>query len=184
MQCELGDRCQDAGMSHVNFVLFVLRIGLGVTIALHGYNKVRNGIDGTAGWFQSIGMRPGRLNAMMAASTELGSGALFALGLFTPIAAAAMIGLMVVAYWVAHRENGFFIFNKNQGWEYTFVIALAALLVGGIGPGEWSLDNLLGFGELGNGYWTSWWGVAVSLIAGVGGAAAQLATFYRPPAAA
>jgi putative oxidoreductase len=168
-------------MEHVNVALLVLRVGLGVTIALHGWNKMRNGIAGTAGWFQSIGMRPGRLNAMMAAYTEMGGGVLFALGLLTPLASAAMIGLMVVAYWVAHRHNGFFIFNKDQGWEYVFVIALTALLVGTVGPGRWSLDNAFGIGSEG-GYYGTWWGFAIALIAGVGGAAAQLATFYRPPA--
>ena len=169
-------------MSHVNFVLLVLRVGLGVSVALHGWNKIRKGIAGTARWFDSIGMRPGQLNAYMAAGTELGGGALFAIGLFTPVAAASLIGLMVVAYWVAHKDNGFFIFNKDQGWEYVFVIAIAALLVGGIGPGEWSVDHLVGFGQ--NGLYSSWWGVLIALVGGLGGAAAQLATFYRPPAKA
>jgi putative oxidoreductase len=169
----------DAGMDHVNFVLFVLRIGLGVTMALHGWNKVKNGLDGVAGWFESIGMRPGKLNAQMAAYTEIGSGVLFALGLFTPFAAAAIIGLMTVAFIVAHKDNGFFIFNPNQGWEYVFIIALAALVVGGIGPGEWSFDNA--FGILDYGYLQSWWGVVIALVLGVGGGAGQLATFYRPP---
>ena len=168
-------------MSHMNFVLFVLRVGLGVAMAMHGWNKIRKGIAGTAGWFQGIGMRPGRLNAYMAAYTEIGGGAAFAIGLFTPVAAAALIGLMIVAYWVAHKNNGFFIFNPNQGWEYVFIIAIAALAVGGIGPGEWSIDHLFGFGT--NGIYTSWWGVVITLIAGVGGAVGQLATFYRPPAA-
>lgn len=166
-------------MSHINFVLLVLRVGLGVTMALHGWNKVRKGIAGTAGWFQSIGMRPGRLNALMAAYTEMGSGALLAVGLLTPVASAAMIGLMAVAYWVAHKENGFFIFNPNQGWEYVFIIGLAVLAPGGIGPGEWSIDNAIG---LGNPLYTSWWGVIITLVGGLGGAVAQLATFYRPPA--
>lgn len=166
-------------MAHINFVLFVLRVGLGVTMALHGWNKVRKGIAGTAGWFQSIGMRPGRLNALMAAYTEMGGGALLAVGLLTPLAAAAMIGLMVVAYWVSHKDNGFFIFNPNQGWEYVFVIGIAALAIGGIGPGEWSIDNVIG---LGNPIYTSWWGAIITIVAGVGGAVAQLATFYRPPA--
>jgi len=140
-------------MGHANFVLFVLRVGLGVTMALHGWNKLRNGIGGTAGWFQSIGMRPGKLNAYMAAYTEIIGGALFAIGLLTPFAAAAMIGLMVVAYWVAHKNNGFFIFNKDQGWEYVFILGIAALAVGGIGPGEWSIDSTIGVTEAG---YTSW----------------------------
>lgn len=165
---------------HVDFVLFVLRIGLGVTMALHGLNKVRNGLDGVGGWFESMGMKPGKLNAQMAAYTEIGSGALFAIGLFTSLAAAGIVGLMAVAYMVAHRDKGFFIFNPDQGWEYVFIIGLAALAVGGIGPGQWSFDNAFGIGR--DGYYESWWGVVITLVVGLGGAAGQLATFWRPPA--
>lgn len=165
---------------HIDFVLFVLRVGLGVTMALHGLNKVRNGLDGVGGWFESMGVKPGKLNAMMAAYTEIGAGAAFAVGLFTPFAAAGMVALMAVAYMVAHRDKGFFIFNPDQGWEYVFIIGLAALAVGGIGPGQWSFDKVLGITD--SGYYSSWWGVVITLVVGLGSAAGQLATFYRPPA--
>lgn len=170
-------------MAHFDFVLLVLRVGLGVTMALHGWNKLRKGIGGTAGWFESIGMRPGKLNGYMAAFTEIGSGALFVVGLFTPLAAAAMIGLMLVAYWVAHRDNGFFIFNKDQGWEYVFVIGIAALVLGGVGPGRWSFDNAVGLTN-DSGLYSGWTGALITLVGGIGGGIAQLAVFYRPPAKA
>lgn len=156
--------------------LVVLRVVFGVFFALHGLNKVRGGLDGTAGWFAGIGMRWPKLQAHAAAWTEIGAGLLFAVGLFTPLAAAAMIGVMVVATWVAHRSNGLFIFN--EGWEYTVSIAVVAAFVGTVGAGRVSLDHALGL-DLNT--WLSGWGgallaVGLGLVAGV----AQLVVSYRP----
>ena len=77
----------------VSLGLLVVRVCAGVAMAAHGYQKFFKGgkIDGTAGWFDSMGMRPGRFHATLAASTELGAGILFALGLFTPLAALAFV---------------------------------------------------------------------------------------------
>ena len=81
--------------------LLILRVVLGLTMAAHGYNKFfgSGGIAGTAGWFDSIGMRPGALHARLAATTEIAAGLLLAVGLFTPLAAAAFVALMLVAAW-------------------------------------------------------------------------------------
>ena len=73
--------------------LLVVRVCAGVAMAAHGYQKFFKGgkIAGTASWFDSMGMRPGRFHAILAASTELGAGILFALGLVTPLAALAIV---------------------------------------------------------------------------------------------
>jgi putative oxidoreductase len=180
MRARTGRGREDAAMARMDFALLVLRVAIGVTIAVHGWNKVRNGIAGTARWFHSMGMRPGTVNAWMAAGTELGGGGLFALGLLTPLAAAAIIGLMLVAGWTSHRAQGFFVFRPGQGWEYVFVLAVVAFAVATIGPGRWSLDNAIGIGT--DGYLDSWWGSIVAAVVGLGGGAAQMAVFYRPPA--
>ena len=59
-----------------NLALLILRVVVGLTLAAHGWNKFTGGgkIPGTGRWFDSIGMRPGRLNAYLAASTEMGAG--------------------------------------------------------------------------------------------------------------
>ena len=118
-------------MEHVDLGLLVLRVGVGVTMFLHGWNKVFGGgkLAGTGRWFESMGMKPGWLHARLAAATELGAGLLFALGLLTPLAAAGIIALMVVAGITAHRKNGFFIFRPGQGWEYVMILAIAAFAV-------------------------------------------------------
>jgi putative oxidoreductase len=104
----------------------------------------------------------------------MGTGLLIALGLLTPLASAGIVAVMVVAGWTVHRKNGFMI--VKDGWEYTFIVALVAILIATLGPGEYSIDEALGLADDLNGY------VGVSVAAGLGLAAgiAQLAIFYRP----
>jgi putative oxidoreductase len=163
-------------MTRVDLALLVLRLAVGLTMALHGANKIRGGIQNTAKWFGSIGMKPPLVQAWTAALTEIGGGLMFAAGLLMPLSAAAMIGLMVVAYIVAHRENGFFIFNKNQGWEYVFILGIVAFAVGTIGAGKYSLDHALKINWQG---WTPMW---LTLGVGIVPALLMLAACYRPPA--
>lgn len=165
-------------MEEVDWALLLLRVTVGLTLAAHGYNKFFGGgrIAGTARWFESIGMRPGRRHAVLAALTEIGAGLALAAGLATTPAAAGFVGLMAVALWVAHRGKGFFV--MSDGWEYTAVLATVAVTVAMIGPGELSLDSVTGLDDLLDG----WIGLAVSLGGGLLAAAALLALFYRPPA--
>jgi putative oxidoreductase len=125
----------------VNLTMLIMRVGFGLMMMAHGYNHFFRGgrIAGTGRWFDSLGMKPGRIHAIVASTTELGAGALFALGLLTPFAAAGFIGLMTVAIWTVHRKNGFFIIK--EGWEYVFLIALVALFVATSGPLKYSLDH-------------------------------------------
>lgn len=157
----------------------LVRVVLGITLAAHGYGKFFRGgrIPGTAGWFDSMGMRPGKFHAYLAASTEVGAGLLFAAGLLTPLAAAAMVALMVVAGWTVHRENGFFI--VGNGWEYNFIIAVVAIGIATTGPGQFSLDYALGLLDPDFDGIT---GLLIAAVGGIGAAIAQLAIFYRPPA--
>jgi putative oxidoreductase len=168
----------DDAMAHVDTALLVLRIALGITMALHGANKIRGGLDGVGGWFESMGMRPGKIQAFMAAYTEVFGGIAFAAGFLTPLSAAAMIALMVVAIVTAHRSNGFFIFNEGQGWEYCFMLAVTAYAVGAIGPGKYSVDHAIDL------HFTGWHGTVISLAVGIGSASALLAACYRPPRSA
>lgn len=163
-------------MQQLDLGLLLLRLVFGVFLAYHGYNKVfgGGGLAGTARWFGSIGMKWPLWQARLAAATEIGAGLMFAAGLLTPLAAAGMVGVMVVAIVVEHWKVGFFIFKPNQGWEYCASIAVVAIAVGTMGAGRWSLDRALDL-EL-----TGWTGAVVALVAGIGGAVAQLAVSYRP----
>lgn len=156
-------------------VMVVFRVAFGLIFAAHGWAKRSGGIEGTAGWFDSIGMKPGRLHAQVASLTEIGAGLMLAVGFLTPVAAAAVVGVMVVAGYTSHRDNGFFI--VKEGWEYTFVVALVAVAIAGLGPGDASLDAALGLDDSLNGFV----GLAIAL-AGVAVGVGQMVVFYRPPA--
>lgn len=167
--------------SAISTGLLILRVVTGLTVAAHGWNKFFGGgkIDGTAGWFESMGMKPnGRIHAVLAASTELGGGLLFAVGLLTPLAAAAIVGLMVVAAWTTHRDKGFFI--VKGGWEYNLILAVIAVAVATTGPGQASLDWILGVEPS----FDPNIGLSVSLGLGVVAGVALVAFCYRPPAPA
>lgn len=126
--------------------LLALRLGVGATLVAHGTQKLfgwfgGNGLAGTGAFFDSVGFSPGRTNAALAGLGEAGGGSLLVLGLATPAAGAAAAGTMAVAA-TMHTPNGFFA--QNGGYEYPAMLGLtsAALALGG--PGQLSLDAVLG----------------------------------------
>ena len=161
--------------------LLVVRVAVGATMIAHGYNHIYRGgkIKGTAGWFASLGMKPGILHAWLASLTELAAGLGLVFGLLTPLAAGAIFGVLAVALITNHRKAGFFVFRRpTEGWEYLMNLLAACVAIGCVGPGRWSLDNAIGFHPGG------WWGLGIVLVIGVGGTVALLAVFWRPPAPA
>jgi putative oxidoreductase len=156
--------------------LLILRVMVGIVMVAHGYNHIFRGgkIKGTAGWFASLGMKPGILHAWLASLTELGAGIMLILGLLTPLAAAGVVGVMLVALITNHIKNGFFIFRPGEGYEYVLTLLMVGLAIGAIGAGEWSIDNAIDLG------WIGWTGLLIAGIAGGGGALLLLAVFWRP----
>lgn len=131
--------------------LLILRLVVGGLFIGHGTQKLFGwfggyGLDGTGGWYDSIGHRPGRRMAAVAGSAEAGGGLLLVLGLITPLGSAAIIGMMVAAIMSVHIEKG--LWNSNGGLEFPLVMATAALALAMVGPGSISLDEAL---DLANG---------------------------------
>jgi putative oxidoreductase len=172
----MSDQVTVRGTGHEPAALaqLVLRGILGGTMIAHGIRHART-LDGTAGWFKSIGFRQHRLQAQMSAAVEVGAGAALAAGAGTPLAASAVVGTMAVAYHSVHRPNGYFI--TAEGWEYVGFISGAAVALAALGPGRFSADRLLGLDRIGS----PWQRAALAAGLGIGGAAAQLAAFYRRP---
>lgn len=168
-----GDSGVDAG-------LLILRVAIGIVMVAHGYNHIFRGgkIKGTAGWFESLGMKPGILHAWLASITELGAGLMLIFGVVTPLAAAGVVGTMLVALITNHLRNGFFIFRPGEGYEYVLTLILVAVAIGALGAGGWSVDHAIGIGE----DLIGWRGLAIAAGLGGGGGLALLAVFYRPPA--
>jgi putative oxidoreductase len=161
----------------IDLCLLLLRVTLGGVMLAHGVNHIIGGgkISGTAGWFESLGMRPGILHAWLASTTEIAAGVLLVVGMATSLAAAAALGVLVVAWITNHRGNGFFTFRPGEGWEYVMVLSAICLAIGGLGAGGWSLDHALDLD-----WFVGASGLAITSAAGAGGAALLLAGFWRP----
>lgn len=161
-------------MTVVDAAVALLRVVVGLTLVAHGYNHLwgRGGLAGTTRWFGSLGLRPPKLHAVLSGAGELAAGAALAIGLLTPLAAAFVVGAMVIAGVTAHRRNGFFVFK--DGYEYVLMIGMVCAVIGLLGPGAASVDRLLGIDVAGVA------GLAIVVGLGVFGAAVLLVATWRP----
>jgi len=135
-------------MNNTDFAMLVLRISVGVVIAMHGRMKLgwvgKGGSPAaTAGWFENpLGFKPGIFWAWVSIFAEALGGVLVALGLFGPFPAAAVASDLVVVTIVAHVPKGFWA--GNGGWEFPVPLAAGALAIALVGNGQYSLDAVLG----------------------------------------
>lgn len=136
------------------------------------------GPEGTEQMMGKIGMHPASRNASAAGLTETIGGALLALGLATPLAAAGLIGTMITAIRKVHLDNG--PWNTSGGYEYNLTIIAALMALADAGPGALSLDRALRTEKAGPG-----WALA-ALGAGALASAAtiELARRHAPEATA
>src|SRR4051794_25644824 len=104
----------------------------------HGTQKLfgwfgGHGPDGTGQFFENLGLRPGKRNAIAAGAAEAGGGALLALGAATPLAATAVASTMVTAIRKVHAPKGPWV--SEGGWEYNAVLITAMAVLAESGPG-------------------------------------------------
>jgi putative oxidoreductase len=163
--------------SDVDIGRLLLRFTVGATFFVHGTQKLFGwfggyGPDGTGQFFESLGLRPGRRNAVAAGCTETAGGILLGLGLATPLAAAGLSSVMITALRTAVWNEGF----KPATGEHETLLAVAALALTETGPGAPSLDSALGLERSGPGW------VLAALGAGAAGSAMAISTGQRYPA--
>ena len=155
-----------------DLALLVLRVWVGAVMFVHGAQHLRTR-EGTGRWLGRIGWLAPGFQAWLLSAGEIAIGAGMILGFMNAAAASGTLAIMVVAFVTQHLRNGFFIYNKGQGYEYVVTLALAAAALALLGAGEWSLDTVLGTGlgpaERG---WI--------LLAGLGLAAIHMASSWRP----
>jgi putative oxidoreductase len=161
----------------MNIGRLVLRVTVGSIFVEHGTQKLfgwfgGHGPDGTGQFFESIGLRPGRPNAIAAGTAEAGGGLMLALGLATPLAAASLTSVMLTALRKAIWRDGV----KTGEGGYEMLLLVTALALAESGPGPWSLDAVLKSERRGVG-----WAVA-AFVAAVAGSALATKLGNRPPA--
>ena len=156
----------------------LLRLTIGGTFVVHGTQKLFGwfggyGPDGTGQFFESLGLRPGRRNAIAAGATETGGGILIGLGLATPLGAAGLTAVMITALRTAVWNEGF----KPATGEHEVLLAAAALALTETGPGTPSLDSVLRLERSGLGW------MLAALSAGAAGSAIAISMGQRQAAA-
>ncbi|WP_411103196.1 DoxX family protein [Streptomyces sp. cmx-4-9] len=122
----------------------VLRIVLGAIMVVHGTQKLFRwfdgpGLKGTGMFFSKAGYPAGETMAAIAGLTETLGGLGLIVGLLTPLAAAAVFGIMINA--IAVKWTGAVL--GMQGVEFEALIAAAAATLALTGPGRFALDRFL-----------------------------------------
>ena len=123
-----------------------VRVGAGVIFAAHGAQKLFGwfggyGLEGTAGWMESIGLAPGTLMAAAAGGAEFFGGLLLIAGLLVRPTAFVLAITMLVAIITVHFQNG--LFMSNNGYEFALALLIISVGLAVRGAGSLSADNLL-----------------------------------------
>ncbi len=130
-----------------NLAALILRLVLGGLMAGHGAQKLFGsfggpGIEGTSGFMEMLGLKPGRPWAWLAALSEFGGGVLTLLGFLNPIGPISVIGSMAMATTKAHADKPIWVTEGGAELPVTNIAAATALILSG--PGKWSLDRTFG----------------------------------------
>ena len=132
-----------------DLALLLLRVVIGGVVIPHGLLKLGvvgkgGSISGVAGWFNSMGLRPGLFWAYIAVLAEAGGGILTVLGLGGPLGPGVLAADLIVVAIVAHWQQGFWAGGGKVGWEFPVPLAAGGLAIALAGNGALSLDRLLG----------------------------------------
>jgi putative oxidoreductase len=163
----------------LNFALLLARVWIAIMVFAHGWRHVkalRSG-PGMANWFESLGLKPGPLHAQVVTLTEIVIPIALALGFLTPLSYGGVAALMIVAFLTNHLRNGFFLSTAKEGYEYVVTVAVVSIALGTVGPGQWSLDHAFDFSFP----FDPDQALLLTALVGIGGAAAFLGAFWRPP---
>ena len=129
----------DLGRAITRFVIGPLFVGHG-TQKLFGWFE-GHGMEGTAGFLESLGLRPGKRHATAAGVAETAGGALLTLGALTPLASTLISSVMLTAIRKVHLKNG--PWSTNGGYEYNLALIATMAALTEVGPGRPSVDDAL-----------------------------------------
>ena len=125
----------------------IVRVAQGSLMAGHGAQKLFGsfggpGLEGTSGFMEMLGMRPGRPWAYLAGLSEFGGGVLTALGFLNPLGPLGVIGSMSMATRKAHWGKPIWVTEGGAELPVLNIAISTALMIRE--PDAFSLDRLLG----------------------------------------
>jgi putative oxidoreductase len=125
----------------------IVRVAQGSLMAGHGAQKLFGsfggpGLEGTSGFMEMLGMRPGRPWAYLAGLSEFGGGVLTALGFLNPLGPLGVIGSMSMATRKAHWDKPIWVTEGGAELPVLNIAISMALMIRE--PDRYSLDRLLG----------------------------------------
>ncbi len=137
---------QNTQDSQNSIASLALRVPAGIIFAAHGAQKLFGwfggyGLQGTAGWMESIGLTPGIPLTLAAGGAEFFGGLALLLGLLTRPAALVLAFTMLVAIFTVHIQNG--LFMSNNGYEFGLSLLAISIALTFSGGGRFALDNWL-----------------------------------------
>ncbi len=128
--------------STTRYAATLLRVTLGGLFLAHAALKIFVFTPaGTAHFFETVGV-PGFVAYLTMTGEVLGGLALIA-GLYTRVAALAVIPILLGAIVTVHAHNGFFFNDPNGGWEYPAFWIVALVVQAMLGDGAFAAGTLL-----------------------------------------
>src|SRR5919112_6792862 len=126
---------------------FIVRLAQGSLMAGHGGQKLFGwfngpGLEGTSGFMEMLGLKPGQPWATLAGVSEFGGGVLTALGLLNPLGPLGVIGSMSIATTKAHWGNPIWVTEGGAELPVLNLAVSTALMLRE--PDKYSLDRILG----------------------------------------
>ncbi|MCL9659258.1 DoxX family protein [Paenibacillus hunanensis] len=128
-------------MMKLTVVSTIMRVVLGILFLAHGISKFQMGMDGVAGWFQSVGI-PGFL-AYVVSPIELVGGILLIIGLFTRYVSILLIIVLLGAVFTVKLSAGLMGNGQMAGYELDLSFMLVALYLAVSNNTGFSLDQML-----------------------------------------
>jgi putative oxidoreductase len=110
------------------------RAALGASMVYHGLGKLREGApEQVGGWFESVGLKPGKHLAVATGIAEVCAGVGAIVGLWTRPAALAVLVTQAFALGKVHAKNGFDVTKGGFEFNVALMCIAGALLIGGPG---------------------------------------------------